>query len=355
MKIFRTKERKVYAGIVITLVLIGAGIYSGNSLTRTITDDSDTVETVIQVSNGNKYVPSYANLQTALNLGGEILLPECNTTIGATGLSISVDGTHLIGRGNESQLYLSAGANYRNMINVTAEDVVIENIRFDVNNGSQTMSPTTIRAIYLDVGSYRCTVRHCSFYRGSYTLIGSASTSLQGRHLIEGNYVDGKQRTGYGSGITMRGAGNVIRNNIVKDTYAAGITLEGGSFTNRNIIEGNVVYGDISVGIYMEDGGASGNATVCNNVVYDINETAYGGAPDGTGILLSDYAIASNNYIYNAYGWGIVADDWCIISDNFIHDTEKYYGIQTDRFCTCLLYTSPSPRDRTRSRMPSSA
>ena len=25
------------------------------------------------------------------------------------------------------------------------------------------------------------------------------------------------------------------------------------------------------------------------------------------------------------------------------------------RLCTCLLYTSPSPRDRTRSRMPSSA
>ena len=27
----------------------------------------------------------------------------------------------------------------------------------------------------------------------------------------------------------------------------------------------------------------------------------------------------------------------------------------TDPTCTCLLYTSPSPRDRTRSRMPSSA
>ena len=26
-----------------------------------------------------------------------------------------------------------------------------------------------------------------------------------------------------------------------------------------------------------------------------------------------------------------------------------------NRFCACLLYTSPSPRDRTRSRMPSSA
>ena len=33
-------------------------------------------------------------------------------------------------------------------------------------------------------------------------------------------------------------------------------------------------------------------------------------------------------------------------------------GIMTGRYCNstgCLLYTSPSPRDRTRSRMPSSA
>ena len=33
---------------------------------------------------------------------------------------------------------------------------------------------------------------------------------------------------------------------------------------------------------------------------------------------------------------------------------ELEYGA-TDRLTTCLLYTSPSPRDRTRSRMPSSA
>ena len=30
-------------------------------------------------------------------------------------------------------------------------------------------------------------------------------------------------------------------------------------------------------------------------------------------------------------------------------------GIKTEKDCDCLLYTSPSPRDRTRSRMPSSA
>ena len=30
-------------------------------------------------------------------------------------------------------------------------------------------------------------------------------------------------------------------------------------------------------------------------------------------------------------------------------------GHRLTKFATCLLYTSPSPRDRTRSRMPSSA
>ena len=38
-------------------------------------------------------------------------------------------------------------------------------------------------------------------------------------------------------------------------------------------------------------------------------------------------------------------------------DYETWLGMQEEMedFRTCLLYTSPSPRDRTRSRMPSSA
>jgi biopolymer transport protein ExbD len=36
-------------------------------------------------------------------------------------------------------------------------------------------------------------------------------------------------------------------------------------------------------------------------------------------------------------------------------DGTIYYGKDRVDFDTCLLYTSPSPRDRTRSRMPSSA
>ena len=36
-------------------------------------------------------------------------------------------------------------------------------------------------------------------------------------------------------------------------------------------------------------------------------------------------------------------------------DPQKYHDAAGKLFATCLLYTSPSPRDRTRSRMPSSA
>ena len=39
----------------------------------------------------------------------------------------------------------------------------------------------------------------------------------------------------------------------------------------------------------------------------------------------------------------VVADNW------------QGRGLGTELMRTCLLYTSPSPRDRTRSRMPSSA
>ena len=41
---------------------------------------------------------------------------------------------------------------------------------------------------------------------------------------------------------------------------------------------------------------------------------------------------------------------------NFVESVFEYVaGIAKDQIGDCLLYTSPSPRDRTRSRMPSSA
>ena len=45
---------------------------------------------------------------------------------------------------------------------------------------------------------------------------------------------------------------------------------------------------------------------------------------------------------------------YCAVATNFIKGKEKVFT-EGSLFNACLLYTSPSPRDRTRSRMPSSA
>ena len=45
----------------------------------------------------------------------------------------------------------------------------------------------------------------------------------------------------------------------------------------------------------------------------------------------------------------------CFASGGRLVRTEKKWGNVYDHFATCLLYTSPSPRDRQKSRMPSSA
>ena len=44
-------------------------------------------------------------------------------------------------------------------------------------------------------------------------------------------------------------------------------------------------------------------------------------------------------------------DGW----ENVTYYTDKKYGLYADKGDGCLLYTSPSPRDRQKSRMPSSA
>ena len=65
---------------------------------------------------------------------------------------------------------------------------------------------------------------------------------------------------------------------------------------------------------------------------------------DGTGDPLRDaFDKTNNNFteLYNVAGWAVYGD------------SETSPTTQTHP--TCLLYTSPSPRDRTRSRMPSSA
>ena len=68
---------------------------------------------------------------------------------------------------------------------------------------------------------------------------------------------------------------------------------------------------------------------------------------EGSGIVSSD----ERNF-YMEKGIGLVSD---IFTKKEIRRLRGNKAIGHNRYSTCLLYTSPSPRDRTRSRMPSSA
>ena len=66
-------------------------------------------------------------------------------------------------------------------------------------------------------------------------------------------------------------------------------------------------------------------------------------------LLLSQNGVAT--YVHNA-----IRDSICetaILADHAVRVEQR--GVYGERHTACLLYTSPSPRDRTRSRMPSSA
>ena len=58
----------------------------------------------------------------------------------------------------------------------------------------------------------------------------------------------------------------------------------------------------------------------------------------------------AGNIAYNLYGY---SDSKDVSNLGMMGDGQ--FQIFADQCITCLLYTSPSPRDRTRSRMPSSA
>ena len=101
----------------------------------------------------------------------------------------------------------------------------------------------------------------------------------------------------------------------------------------------------------------------------EILNVEYGGNPDAIGVFeyiendnmcqggfdLHSGLIMTTGSVDVATGPNNSGDDgeaWNIeYQDDFIHN----YLVQHQVITNCLLYTSPSPRDRTRSRMPSSA
>ena len=83
-------------------------------------------------------------------------------------------------------------------------------------------------------------------------------------------------------------------------------------------------------------------------------------------MLEKAYALRSNDpYITDSIGWAYYLIENYTEAEKYIKKAVElmpedptvndHYGDILWKLNSCLLYTSPSPRDRTRSRMPSSA
>ena len=133
------------------------------------------------------------------------------------------------------------------------------------------------------------------------------------------------------SGITVMGAnatGGLIGFALALET-AIDTTFATGDVTGEQFVGGLVgLLRDSSV----VDSGAGGDVTGVSDV---------GGLVGQLEISTIDSSAALGAVMADSIVGGLVGD----IQDSAI----------TNTFATCLLYTSPSPRDRTRSRMPSSA
>ena len=69
-------------------------------------------------------------------------------------------------------------------------------------------------------------------------------------------------------------------------------------------------------------------------------------------LLIDDFGIDRLHAVIGVSMGGMQTLQWAI---DFPERLGRYIALASGARHTCLLYTSPSPRDRTRSRMPSSA
>ena len=87
-------------------------------------------------------------------------------------------------------------------------------------------------------------------------------------------------------------------------------------------------------------------------------------APSKGKVMENDHYQRAANYAYNLWNSRMLKcgeDTWYTVENNKVVEINEtvppihYESLKQGLSRACLLYTSPSPRDRTRSRMPSSA
>jgi len=346
-------KTKIEAGIVI-MILLTMGIGSVLSVTRTITDSSDTIETYIRNSNGNYWDATGANIQLAINdaSGGWVEIPgDTNITI-TTHLTIP-DNVWLRGGGNSSILYLEDGADDNIIENSDQTNgntgIKITDLVLDGNGWEQTLWDGNIathagdkyNGIYFK-NVYNSSVTRCYIHD---TACAGIVTWEDENNYYCNNWITkaGLQWEGHHPadwhpcGILSFSADNChYDSNTIWSIYSNGISTEKrvSLGSTNNTINNNIIY-DCFYGIYIEN---VNNHTISDNIISDCNkEDAYiptthaGGIRLGAGIYPVDDTIVSNNIITScgnlssANGFGIYSEgDGNIFTGNTVIDSQGY-------------------------------
>ena len=302
---------------------------------------------------GNIAIPAYANIVS----NGTTILSTLN---GTSSITVTGNATAAYFVGNGSALTGITANGYANIYGTTS------NVTLVAGNYSYTFDTTGNLVI---PGG------------GDIVMANASSTIAMTGNIYAGNIVGTQYGNSIGTSATYTGnvtAGNVIvtgtsgpKTRFLWDTWQANSNVALSSFTPIGTIGGNAnwdtaqAYGlKLTTTTTTQSGYINWNSSTIN-YNYDMVITASIAASGGTGAdgqwiyFGSNAAITGNPGNTNTYGGIAVMNHYYSSASQFevyVNSTQTnipYIG--NGNYVTCLLYTSPSPRDRTRSRMPSSA
>jgi hypothetical protein len=294
-------------------VIVRAGNYTGFYMTGDGTAAERitfSAESGVQITQRNATTPDGINLE-----GADYVTVEGFTVNGMPRAGIrSVLNHHVILRNNRMDHNVMWG-----ILTGFSDDILIEN---NVASRSQVE-----HGIYFSNSADRAIIRNnISWGNNANGIHMNGDVSLGGDGilsdcLVERNVIYGNGAAG-GSGINCDGVQNsIIRNNLIYDTHASGISLyriDGGGGSSGNLIVNNtvIVAADGRWALNIQ-GGSTGN-TVRNNILYthhsfrgsiDISADSLAGFSSDYNVLMSRMTTNGGNSILSLATWQAAGRD----------------------------------------------
>lgn len=328
---FRTKAEV----ILVASFLICLSVVSVMSVTRTITDSSDNIETFIRNSNGGIWEATGANIQLAINdltTGGTIWMPDGTTDI-SSDIALS-DNIHLKGVG-QSTIINSPSNLYSIQVhadnNVTISDMKLTgNISLSIQTTTaETVGNITIRDVIIDA--------HESSKNGLFYVWVHDNDVMNNLKFIRCEAINSRTFGFIISGGSTGRLNNVMFTNCIANDsgrydnlnqWATGFDFaESLGYVSNLTVTGCIAEGSYESGFHFEETPVLENCVlvgcISNNNGQKTGGTFNAGYLVSGGVKLSD-CYASGNSLY---GYRISNDAGSVILDNCVSDND-YMGFR---------------------------